>query len=48
MKNPKEIVNQLIVEDDLFDGNEHISEKPSELDDYTWDDNKQHTEQNFF
>lgn len=48
MKNPKETMNQVVMEDERIGIVENISEKPNELDDYTWDDNKQHTEQNFF
>ena len=48
MENTKETINQLIMEDKLVGIVENISEKPSESDEYTWDDNKQHTEQNFF
>lgn len=48
MKSPKEINNQVIKEDNPIVNDEIIQENYELDDDYTWDDNKQHTEQNFY
>jgi hypothetical protein len=48
MKSPKEVNNQVIVEDDLVVEKGIISEEQTDNGDSDWDDNKQHTEQHFF
>jgi hypothetical protein len=48
MKSPKEVNNQIIVEDDLVVEKGIISEEQTDNSDSDWDDNKQHTEQHFF
>jgi hypothetical protein len=48
MKSPKEINNQVIKEDNPIVNDEIIQENYESDNDYTWDDNKQHTEQNFY
>ena len=48
MKSPKEINNQIIIEENPMVNDEVIQDNYNSEDDYTWDDNKQHTEQCFF
>lgn len=48
MKSPKEINNQTIIEENPMVNDEVIQDNYNSEDDYTWDDNKQHTEQCFF
>jgi hypothetical protein len=48
MKSPKEVNNQVITNDDTISNEHIIQETPNVDDDYTWDDNKQHTEQHFY
>ena len=48
MKSPKEINNQIIIEENPMVNDELIQDNYNSEDDYTWDDNKQHTEQCFF
>ncbi len=48
MKSPKEVNNQVIINDDTISNEHIIQETPNVDDDYTWDDNKQHTEQHFY
>ena len=48
MKSPKEINNQIITEENPMVNDEVIQDNYNSEDDYTWDDNKQHTEQCFF
>ena len=48
MKSPKEVNNQVIINDDIASIDHVIQEDPNVDDDYTWDDNKQHTEQHFY
>jgi len=47
MKNPKESVNQDIVQNELINEDDFVNENSESYDD-SWDDNKQHTEQCFF
>jgi hypothetical protein len=42
MKSPKEVNNQVIINDDIISNEHIIQETPNVDDDYTWDDNKQH------
>lgn len=48
MKSPKEINNQIINDENPIVNDEVIYNYYNSEDDYTWDDNKQHTEQSFF
>lgn len=48
MNTPKEIISQIITDENPITINDTNQENHNSEDDYTWDDNKQHTEQHFY
>lgn len=48
MNTPKEIISQIITDENPITINDTNQENNNSEDDYTWDDNKQHTEQHFY